>query len=96
VVAVNFGSERLSGNSPDSGRAFFHGDGLGDAVKGERNFCSRCILIGEGDAAVGVDLGGSETRRNLGGERNRRGECKEQREFAWCAESEEIHMRQFS
>ena len=76
VVAVDFGSERLSGDGPDAGRIFFHGDGFGGAVEGERDFGGRSVFVEEGDAAVGVDLGGMETRGGFGGERERRGKCK--------------------
>ncbi len=96
VVAIDLGCERLGGDSPDASRVFFHGDGFGDAVEGERDPGGGGNFIGEGDAAVGMDLSGMEMRGGLGGERKRRGERKEQREFAGGAGREDIHMRQFS
>jgi hypothetical protein len=96
VVAVDFGGQRLRGNRPNAGRIFFHGDGLGDAVEGECDFCGRRIFVGEGDAAVGVNLGGMETRGGLGSEREWCGKCNKQGEFAGGAGRDQIHMRKFS
>jgi hypothetical protein len=96
VVGVDLRRERRGGDGPEAGRVFFHGDGFGDAVESKRDFRGCSILVGEGDAAVGVDVGGAEMRGSLSGERKRCGKCKEQGEFASNTGREEIHMRQFS
>ena len=96
VVGVDLWRERLGGDGPDAGCIFFHGDGFGEAVKSKRDLCGCSILVGERDAAVGVDVRRAEMRGSLSGERDRRGKCKEQAEFAGNAGREEIHTRQFS
>jgi hypothetical protein len=97
VVSVDLRRKRLGDDGPDAGGVFFHRDGFGYPVEGERDLRCRSIFVGEGDGVIGVDFCRPKTRGLLRSKRERCGECEEQREFVGGdAGCKEVHMRQFS
>ena len=59
-VAVIIGSERVGGEGPDALIVLLHGEGLGNAFKGDGGFFDVGSAEAEGDAIVGMDFGGDQ------------------------------------